>query len=94
MRSVPDNYKLNPGAVESLLERPGNLATCTIPVHTWPPSGCPNQLVVGYTRGLVLLWDRAAASAITTFISAQQLEGVVGWGSCLMLLFHLLLHSS
>ena len=23
MRTVPDNYKLNPGAVEALLERPG-----------------------------------------------------------------------
>ena len=25
MRTVPDNYKLNPGAVEALLERPGEL---------------------------------------------------------------------
>ena len=61
MRTVPDNYKLNPGAVESILERPGE----------------PNQLIIGYTRGLVLLWDRAASCSVTTFISQQQLEAVV-----------------
>jgi len=64
MRTVPDNYKLNPGAVEALLERPGE----------------PNQLVVGYTRGLVLLWDRAASCCLATFVSQQQLESVV-WRS-------------
>ena len=63
MRTVPDNYKLNPGAVEALLERPGeisslvNITTFLIDFHI--QSGEPNQLVVGYTRGLVLLWDRS-----------------------------------
>lgn len=64
MRTVPDNYKLNPGAVESLLERPGE----------------PGQLVIGYTRGLVLLWDRSASCSLATFISQQQLESVA-WRS-------------
>ena len=58
MRNVPDNFKLNPGAVEALMEHPG----------------MSSVLVVGYTRGLVLVWDRNTATTITTMVSQQQLE--------------------
>ena len=58
MRNVPDNFKLNPGAVEALAEHPGLAST----------------LVVGYTRGLVLVWDRNTAAALATMVSPQQLE--------------------
>ena len=37
-------------------------------------AGCGNQLLVGYTRGLVLVWDRSTTSVTGTFISSQQLE--------------------
>ena len=58
MRNVPDNFKLNPGAVEALIEHPG----------------LASVLVVGYTRGLVLVWDRNTAASLTTLVSQQQLE--------------------
>ena len=58
MRNVPDNFKLNPGAVEALIEHPG----------------LASVLVVGYTRGLVLVWDRNTATSLSTMVSQQQLE--------------------
>lgn len=38
--SGPENYKVNPGAVESILELSSE-----------------SQLLIGYERGLVVLWD-------------------------------------
>jgi len=64
MRNVPDNYKLNPGAVEALVEHPT----------------LPRVLVVGYTRGLVLVWDRNTQSTTNTLISQQQLESLCWMG--------------
>ena len=58
MRNVPDNFKLNPGAVEALIEHPG----------------LASVLVVGYTRGLVLVWDRNTVTSLSTMVSPQQLE--------------------
>jgi lethal(2) giant larvae protein len=40
--SVPDDYKINPGAVEAIAEQPG---------HT-------DKILIGYNRGLMVLWDR------------------------------------
>lgn len=58
--SVPEDYKINPGAVEALQEMPGH----------------PHKLLIGYNRGLMVLWDREALHAEQTFVSSQQLEGV------------------
>lgn len=55
---MPQDYKLNPGAVESILEQPGQ----------------PNNILIGYNRGLMVLWNRAENVAAKTFISNQQLE--------------------
>jgi hypothetical protein len=38
--SGPENYKVNPGAVESILEVPSE-----------------SKLLIGYERGLIILWD-------------------------------------
>lgn len=56
--SVPQDYKLNPGAVESILEQPDH----------------PNNILIGYNRGLMVLWNRVENVASKTFISSQQLE--------------------
>lgn len=58
MQNVPQDYKLNPGAVETILEQPGR----------------PNNLLIGYNRGLIVLWNRVDNIATKTFISNQQLE--------------------
>lgn len=56
--SVPQDYKLNPGAVEAVCEQPGQ----------------PNNILIGYNRGLMVLWNRTDNTAIKTFPSMQQLE--------------------
>lgn len=65
--SCPEDFKVNPGAVESLCEHPK----------------VPSRLLIGYNRGLVVLWDRAAAAPTHTFVSNQQLESLCwnddGW---------------
>ena len=66
VRYVPDTFRVYPGAVEALLELPAD----------------PNRLLVGYTRGLVVLWDRAAQAATHTFVSQQQLESLAWIGDC------------
>lgn len=58
--SVPEDYKLTPGAVEVILEQPGT----------------PENILIGYNRGLMVLWNRHDNCAIQTFISSQQLESV------------------
>lgn len=44
---VTEDFKINPGAVEAIAEQPGN----------------PDNILIGYNRGLVVLWNRAASSA-------------------------------
>ncbi|KAJ8910731.1 hypothetical protein NQ315_016129 [Exocentrus adspersus] len=60
MQNVPQDYKLNPGAVESIFEQPEH----------------PNNILVGYNRGLIVLWNRVDNTAVKTFISNQQLESL------------------
>ncbi|XP_049822272.1 lethal(2) giant larvae protein homolog 1 isoform X3 [Aethina tumida] len=62
VQNVPANYKFSraPGAVEVILEEPDH----------------PNNILIGYNRGLVVLWDRAEAKSLKTFVSNQQLESL------------------
>ncbi|KAJ8934155.1 hypothetical protein NQ318_012851, partial [Aromia moschata] len=60
MQNVPQDYKLNPGAVESIFEQPEQ----------------PNNILIGYNRGLIVLWNRVDNNAVKTFISNQQLEAL------------------
>lgn len=58
--SCPEDFKINPGAVEAICEHPK----------------VPSRLLIGYNRGLVVLWDRIAAAPTHTFVSNQQLESL------------------
>ncbi|XP_015108444.1 lethal(2) giant larvae protein homolog 1 isoform X2 [Diachasma alloeum] len=69
MQNVPEDYKKNPGAVEAIAEQPGH----------------PDSILIGYNRGLMVLWNKATPGAqqlmglfsrAQTFISNQQLESV------------------
>ncbi|RZF47818.1 hypothetical protein LSTR_LSTR013143 [Laodelphax striatellus] len=60
VQSVEEDYKINPGAVEAIEEQPGN----------------PDNVLIGYNRGLMVLWNRKTSTAQQTFISSQQLESV------------------
>nr|XP_012153180.1 PREDICTED: lethal(2) giant larvae protein homolog 1 isoform X16 [Megachile rotundata] len=60
MQNVPDDYKKNPGAVEAIAEQPGH----------------PDNILIGYNRGLMVLWNKATPGAQQTFVSTQQLESV------------------
>ncbi|XP_034940539.1 lethal(2) giant larvae protein homolog 1 isoform X2 [Chelonus insularis] len=60
MQNVPEDYKKNPGAVEAIAEQPGH----------------PDSILIGYNRGLMVLWNKATPGAQQTFVSAQQLESV------------------
>ncbi|XP_011333953.2 lethal(2) giant larvae protein homolog 1 isoform X3 [Ooceraea biroi] len=60
MQNVPEDYKKNPGAVEAIAEQPGH----------------PDNILIGYNRGLMVLWNKATPGAQQTFVSTQQLESV------------------
>lgn len=45
--SVTEDFKVNPGAVETVSERPGH----------------PDHILIGYTRGLLVLWNRTTLTA-------------------------------
>ena len=45
--SVPADYKINPGAVEAIAEQPGH----------------PDNILIGYNRGLMVLWNKATPGA-------------------------------
>ncbi|KAI8477592.1 Lethal(2) giant larvae protein 1, partial [Branchiostoma belcheri] len=57
---VPDDYKANPGAVEAIAEHPTD----------------SNKLLIGYNRGLIVLWDNKSCNAEQTYVAPQQLESL------------------
>lgn len=64
VKDVPESYKVNPGAVEAILEHQADI----------------NRILIGYTRGLVVLWDKSSQVALKTFVSQQQLESLSWMG--------------
>jgi len=46
--SVPEEFKLNPGSVECLSQHP---------LH-------PDRVLIGYQRGLCVLWDMPSLNAV------------------------------
>uniref|UniRef100_T1IK87 Uncharacterized protein n=1 Tax=Strigamia maritima TaxID=126957 RepID=T1IK87_STRMM len=60
MQNVPDDYKVNPGAVEAIAEHPTD----------------PNKILIGYNRGLLVLWDNGSLNADQTYVGSQQLQSV------------------
>ncbi|XP_046335911.1 lethal(2) giant larvae protein homolog 1-like isoform X1 [Haliotis rufescens] len=58
MQNVPDDFKVNPGAVEAIAVHPTN----------------PNKFLIGYNRGLIVLWDNKESNADKTYNATQQLE--------------------
>lgn len=39
----------------------------------------PNQILIGYSRGLVVIWDLQGSRVLSHFLSSQ-VGGVWGWG--------------
>ncbi|KAL5019307.1 hypothetical protein ScPMuIL_005029 [Solemya velum] len=64
MQNVPDDFKVNPGAVESIAVHPLD----------------SNKFLIGYNRGLIVLWDNKDGSAEQTYNATQQLESLA-WHS-------------
>ncbi|XP_033907510.1 lethal(2) giant larvae protein homolog 1-like [Acipenser ruthenus] len=64
MQSVPEEYKCGKtlGPVESLQEHPQ----------------CPSKVLIGYSRGLVVLWDQSTRQVDNLFLGNLQLESL-GW---------------
>ncbi|XP_072124636.1 lethal(2) giant larvae protein homolog 1 [Mobula birostris] len=62
LQGVPDDYKCGKalGAVESLQEHPTD----------------PDKILIGYSRGLVLLWGQSTRQVENLFLSNQQLESL------------------
>ncbi|XP_040830442.1 lethal(2) giant larvae protein homolog 1 isoform X2 [Ochotona curzoniae] len=65
LRSVPDDYRCGKalGPVESLQAHPGD----------------PTKILIGYSRGLLIVWDQVARGVDHIFLGNQQLESVC-WG--------------
>ncbi|KFM68057.1 Lethal(2) giant larvae protein-like protein, partial [Stegodyphus mimosarum] len=60
IQNVPDDYKLNPGSVEAIAEHPLN----------------SDKIIIGYNRGVMVLWDNKTLNPEKTYIGNQQLESV------------------
>lgn len=60
LQKVTEDFKINPGAVEAITEQPGH----------------PDNILIGYNRGLMVLWNRTTSTAEQTFVSTQDLESL------------------
>ncbi|XP_058450034.1 lethal(2) giant larvae protein [Malaya genurostris] len=60
LEQLPQSYKLNPGAIESVKQLPTN----------------NNQLLIAYNRGLTVLWDLEANNVKQSFISPGHGQSV------------------
>ncbi|XP_034242860.1 lethal(2) giant larvae protein homolog 1 isoform X2 [Thrips palmi] len=60
LQKIAEDFKINPGAVEAIAEQPEN----------------PDNILIGYNRGLMVLWNRETSSVEQTFVSSQDLESI------------------
>ncbi|XP_077980343.1 lethal(2) giant larvae protein homolog 1-like [Glandiceps talaboti] len=60
IQNVSDDTKSNLGAVEGIAAHPTE----------------PNKLLIGYNRGLIVLWDNKTCNADQTYVGSQQLESL------------------
>nr|CAG4651568.1 EOG090X00I4 [Triops cancriformis] len=60
MQNVTEDFKINPGPVEAITQHP---------LH-------PEKILIGYNRGLLVLWNLTALTADQTFLVNQQLESL------------------
>lgn len=60
MQNVPDDFKVSPGAVEAIAVHPTN----------------PEKFLIGYNRGLIVLWDNKENKTEQTYNATQQLESL------------------
>ncbi|KAK7501290.1 hypothetical protein BaRGS_00007415 [Batillaria attramentaria] len=60
MQNVPDDFKVSPGAVEAIAVHPTN----------------PEKFLIGYNRGLIVLWDNKENNTVQTYNATQQLESL------------------
>ncbi|KAJ8363988.1 hypothetical protein SKAU_G00128190 [Synaphobranchus kaupii] len=62
IQSLPEDYKCGKslGPVESLQQHPQ----------------CPDKILIGYSRGLVVLWDQTTRQVVNLFLGNQQLESL------------------
>ena len=56
--SVPEDFKVSPGAVEAVAHNPV----------------LQDKLLIGFNRGLIVLWNTAENKAEQTYNATQQLE--------------------
>lgn len=61
MQNAPEEFRRNPGAVESIAVHPHK----------------PEKLLIGYNRGLIVLWDTKQKKTEQMYNSGQELECVV-----------------
>ncbi|XP_064461084.1 lethal(2) giant larvae protein homolog 1-like isoform X2 [Ornithodoros turicata] len=64
-QNVPEDYKINPGGVEAIAMHPKD----------------PNKMVIGYSRGLIVLWDNETLNAEQTYIASKDLHSISWHGS-------------
>ncbi|GFO39278.1 lethal(2) giant larvae protein-like protein [Plakobranchus ocellatus] len=63
IQNVPEDFKVNPGAVEAIACNPVN----------------SDKVLIGFNRGLIVLWNAKDSTPEATFNATQQLESLT-WG--------------
>lgn len=73
--SVPKDFKVNPGPVEAIAEQPGH----------------PDNILIGYNRGLMVLWNKATPGAQQVKHSLDNMTMII---IIILYSIHLHTHSS
>lgn len=60
IQNAPDDFRVNPGAVEAVVQHPTK----------------PDLLLIGYNRGLIVLWDTSQNKAEQMYNATTQLESL------------------
>jgi len=60
IQNAPEDFKVNPGSIEVVLQHPL----------------CPDKFLIGFERGLIVLWDLESNKSEHTYYASQQLEAM------------------